>query len=142
MSDLTMGDRLEALAREAQAIAHAAIAERDALAAVIEAIRHNWRTQKPALFHGVTKQIIDRAPADVLAERDARIRAEVIDWIARRIRSIPHWWDADAGYGEFDLEPLGPQRTSEQGAYMEVSRAVDDARAHFGLTKGADDGEQ
>lgn len=75
MSDLTMGDRLEALAREAQAIAHAAIAERDALAAVIEAIRHNWRTQKPALFHGVTKQIIDRAPAAhvALARREGRM---------------------------------------------------------------------
>lgn len=137
-------ERLELWARGEEfdelTVVIAAARERDALAAVIEAIRRNWRTQKPELFHGVTRQIIDRTPSDVLAEHDARVRAEVIDWIAGRIRSIPHWWDAEAGYGEFDLEPLGPHRTSEQGAYMEVSQAVDDAREHFGLTKGAERG--
>lgn len=111
-----------------------AIGQRDALAAVIEEARA-WAGPAPFAL-----SILSRTPSDALVERDARIRAEVIDWIAGRIRSIPHWWDADTKYGEFDLEPLGPRHTSEQGAYMEVSRAVDDAREHFGLTKGADRG--
>jgi len=71
---------------EVAAALRAHFAERaDALAAVVDAIRHNWRTQKPELFHGVTKQIIDGAQSDVLAARDSRIRAEVIDWIDRTI---------------------------------------------------------
>ena len=82
-----------------------------ALAAVIETIRRNWRTQKPEIFHSTTKQIIDRAPADVLAERDARIRAEVIEWA---------WSHIDDGLG---------------------GRAIlTRAREHFGLSKGADRG--
>jgi hypothetical protein len=111
----------------------AAARERDAMAAVIEEARaHNAQFEVDhASHHGdgcpppgekswTTREardldaILSRTPSDVLVERDARIRAEVIDWIAGRIRSIPHWWD--------------------------VSRAVDDAREHFGLTKGADRG--
>lgn len=65
----------------------AAARERDALAAVIEearAIPHGrfgpW--DDDVCDYEQLAAILSRTPSDVLAERDARIRAEVIDWIA------------------------------------------------------------
>lgn len=89
----------------------AAVRERDALAAVIEeALHYNWRGDN--WDERDVRIILSRTPSDALVERDARIRAEVIDWIESR------------AVDRYDLN------------------LVADARARFGLTKGASDGEQ
>lgn len=38
----------------------------------------------------------------------------------RDVRVIPHWYNPEEAYGEFDLQPLGPDTTSEHGAFMAV----------------------
>ena len=66
----------------------AAARERDALAAVIEEARaevgdlerSDWL--RDTVAGGRLAAILSRTPSDVLVGRDARIRAEVIDWIA------------------------------------------------------------
>lgn len=97
-----------------------AVRERDALAAVIEeALEVLTPVNRSPSADATAVQILrsaptgalDRTPSDALTERDARIRAEVIDY----------------------LENWGL-------AYPED--AIDSAREHFGLTKGASDGEQ
>lgn len=52
------------------------------------------------------------------------IRAEAWDAAWREIRMIPHWWNTEDQYGEFDLQPLGPDETSEQGAFMAVREVM------------------
>lgn len=52
------------------------------------------------------------------------IRAEAWDRAWREIRMIPHWWNTDDQYGEFDMQPLGPDETSEQGAFMAVREVM------------------
>lgn len=52
------------------------------------------------------------------------IRAEAWDSAWREIRAIPRWWNTDDQYGEFDLQPLGPDETSEQGAFMAVREVM------------------
>lgn len=83
----------------------AAARERDALAAVIEEARM-WNRQSGSVRLLHLEKVLSRTPADALVERDARIRAEVIDWFAHE--TFPY--------------------------------VVNKARAHFGLTKGADRG--
>lgn len=61
--------------------------------------------------------------SDVYAQFDRwlnEIRAETWDRAWREIRMIPHWWNTDDQYGEFDLQSPGPDETSEQGAFMAV----------------------
>lgn len=48
-----------------------------------------------------------------------------VNAIVREILLIPHWYNDERQYGEFDLQPLGPNETSEHGAFMEVMRAID-----------------
>ena len=55
-------------------------------------------------------------------EREAAARA--LADIRREIRSIPHWWNSEEQRGGFDLQPLGPDATSEEGAFMEVMRVL------------------
>lgn len=47
-------------------------------------------------------------------------------WEAARqeIRTIPHWYDPEKKYGEFDLAPTGPNETTEHGAFMAVMEAL------------------
>lgn len=59
-------------------------------------------------------------------EREAAARE--LAHIRREIRSIPHWWNSEEQRGGFDLQPLGPNTSSEDGAFMEVMRVLD-ARA-------------
>lgn len=59
-------------------------------------------------------------------EREAAARE--LAHVRREIRSIPHWWNSEEQRGGFDLQPLGPDATSEEGAFMEVMRVLD-ARA-------------
>ena len=68
---------------------------------------------------------VERAAAEKAV---ANVRSE--------IRQIPRWWNPELGYGEFDLQPLGPNETSEKGAYMEVMRVLDECAAALGLTAG------
>lgn len=103
----------------------AAARERDALAAVIEEARALLRAPFPGQripkgsrigphdwvqAGAEARNILSRTPSDALVERDARIRAEVIDWFESR------------AVDRYDLN------------------WVADARARFGLTKGADRG--
>ncbi len=92
----------------------AAIRERDALAAVIEEAR---RIQAPGrtvdtevMYDDPLGDVLFGVPSDVLVERDARIRAEVIDWVK--------------------AEPEGP-------VWRDFIERLEE---HFGLTKGADRG--
>lgn len=94
----------------------AAARERDALAAVIEEARAACRIPLAVTVAGSSMaeaaaagtaagidRILSRTPSDVLAERDARVRAEVIDWIA-----------------DGDSTPS-------------IRRSVKNARGHFGI---------
>lgn len=99
-------------------------AERDALAAVIEEARALARPGQSVPL-GVSEwmhadsllsamhQALSRVPSEVLSERDAKVRAEVIDWI------------------DDESDENGAQTPGEATAH---------ARMHFGLTKGADRG--
>lgn len=75
----------------------------------------------------------DRWLAQVEREAAARALAE----IRREIRSIPHWWNSEEQRGGFDLQPLGPDASSEEGAFMEVMRVLD-ARAAEIRERGAE----
>ena len=54
-----------------------------------------------------------------------RAKAEAWEHARRKLRAIPHWWNTEDQYGEFDLQPLGPDKTSEQGAFMHVKQIMD-----------------
>lgn len=62
-------------------------------------------------------------------ERAAAEKA--LNHIRSEIQGIPHWWNSELNYGEFDLQPLGPNETSEKGAYMEVMRVLDECAAAY-----------
>lgn len=49
-----------------------------------------------------------------------RAQAEAWEDARRSVRTLPHWYNTDDRYGEFDLQPLGPDETSEAGAFMAV----------------------
>lgn len=55
-----------------------------------------------------------------------RIQAEAWEDARRSVRAIPHWFNTDDKYGEFDLQPLGPDETSEQGAFMAVMEVLNE----------------
>ena len=60
-----------------------------------------------------------------LAEHDRQKQAEGWERARQELRSIPHWYNKEDQYGEFDLQPLGPNETSEQGAFMAVKKIMD-----------------
>lgn len=60
-----------------------------------------------------------------LAERDRQKQSEGWENARQELRSIPYWYNKEDQYGEFDLQPLGPNETSEQGAYMAVKQIMD-----------------
>ena len=53
-----------------------------------------------------------------------KVRAEAWDDAWAEVRSIPHWWNPDDQYGEFDMLPLGPDETTERGAFMAVREVL------------------
>lgn len=61
---------------------------------------------------------------DALVPLVKRAQAEAWKRAKREIKGIPHWFSAERGYGEFDLQPLGPDATSEHGAFMAVMEAL------------------
>lgn len=110
----------------------AAARERDALAAVIDRIRKMAENDDPGAWGAhqeLVCAILSRNPSDVLVERDARIRAEVIDWVEQNLagEDSPAWARSAS------------RSMLSMPAAMDV---VDSAREHFGLTKGASDGER
>ena len=54
-----------------------------------------------------------------------KAKAEAWEHARRELRAIPHWWNTENQHGEFDLQPLGPDKTSEQGAFMHVKQIMD-----------------
>lgn len=60
-----------------------------------------------------------------LAEELRKAKAEAWEHARRELRAIPHWWNTEDQHGEFDLQPLGPDKTSEQGAFMHVKQIMD-----------------
>lgn len=65
------------------------------------------------------------------AEEIRKAKGEVVALVRSEIRQIPRWWNSELGYGEFDLQPLGPNETSEKGAYMEVMRVLDECAGEY-----------
>ena len=59
------------------------------------------------------------------AEELRKAKAEAWEHVGRELRAIPHWWNTEDQHGEFDLQPLGPDKTSEQGAFMHVKQIMD-----------------
>lgn len=63
-----------------------------------------------------------------LAKHDAEVERAAAekawDRLAGEIRGIPSWWNSDEQCGGFDLQPLGSNASSEEGAYMEVRRVM------------------
>lgn len=53
-----------------------------------------------------------------------KVRAEAWDDAWAEVRNIPHWWNTDDQYGEFDMLPLGPDETTERGAFMAVREVL------------------
>jgi hypothetical protein len=60
------------------------------------------------------------------SEDEARMLQWRADWDA--VNSLPHWYDPEREYGEYDLQPLGPDDTSEHGAFMLVRAAMLESR--------------
>lgn len=48
--------------------------------------------------------------------------------IRNEILAIPHWRDPETARGGFDLQPLGPHESSEEGAFNEVMAAFERTR--------------
>ena len=59
------------------------------------------------------------------AEEIRKAKAEAWEHARQELRAIPHWWNTENQHGEFDLQPLGPDKTSEQGAFMHVKQIMD-----------------
>lgn len=47
-------------------------------------------------------------------------RAKVWDLARSEVRSIPSWYNAETEKGGFDLQPLGPDASSEEGGWDAV----------------------
>lgn len=70
-----------------------------------------------------------------LAEELRKAKAEAWEHARRELRAIPHWWNTEDQHGEFDLQPLGPDKTSEQGAFMHVKQIMDNNPYRQGETE-------
>lgn len=53
-------------------------------------------------------------------------RAKAWDLARSEVRSIPSWYNPETGKGGFDLQPLGPNASSEEGAWDAVMKILDD----------------
>lgn len=52
-------------------------------------------------------------------------RAKAWDLARSEVRSIPSWYNTETGKGGFDLQPLGPYTSSEEGAWDAVMEILD-----------------
>lgn len=60
----------------------------------------------------------------MLAEERRTAAEKAWDAARAEIHGIPHWANPETGQGGFDLQPLGPNESSEEGAFMEVMRVL------------------
>ncbi|KKI18732.1 MULTISPECIES: hypothetical protein [unclassified Leucobacter] len=71
------------------------------------------------------ERIQNEAEVEEFLAQERRAAAEKAwDDARAAIRGIPHWANPETGQGGFDLQPLGPNETSEEGAFMEVMRVL------------------
>lgn len=59
-------------------------------------------------------------------EHDRRVAEKAWDLARREIRTLPSWYNPETGKGGFDLQPLGPDESSEEGAWNAVMEILDD----------------
>lgn len=52
-------------------------------------------------------------------------RAKAWDLARSEVRSLPSWYNTETGKGGFDLQPLGPDASSEEGAWDAVMEILD-----------------
>lgn len=52
-------------------------------------------------------------------------RAKVWEQVRAEIRMLPSWYDPETGKGGFDLQPLGPDESSEEGAWNAIMAILD-----------------
>ena len=55
---------------------------------------------------------------------DASVAQNVWADIWVDVMGIPHWWNTEDKLGGYDIRPLGPDESSEEGAFMEVRRVM------------------
>lgn len=79
-----------------------------------------------AVLAGATADEAQDTAVGWLAAVERAAAEKAVAKVRSEIRQIPRWWNPELGYGEFDLQPLGPNETSEKGAYMEVMRVLDE----------------
>lgn len=60
-----------------------------------------------------------------LAEYTRQQREEAWNYTRSEVRSIPSWYNPETGKGGFDLQPLGPDESSEEGAWDAVMSILD-----------------
>lgn len=53
-------------------------------------------------------------------------RAKVWDELRSEIRMLPSWYNPETGKGGFDLQPLDPDASSEEGAWNAVMEILDE----------------
>lgn len=53
-------------------------------------------------------------------------RAKVWEQVRAEIRILPSWYDPETGKGGFDLQPLGPDASSEEGAWNAVMAVLNE----------------
>lgn len=61
-----------------------------------------------------------------LAEYTRQQREEAWNHARSEVRMIPSWFNPETREGGFDLQPLGPDDSSEEGAWMAVMEILDD----------------
>ena len=66
----------------------------------------------------------------MLFRSDKKVAAKAINDLYNDIRSLPYWVDSN-GNAEFDLEPLGPNATSEKGARMYIIEILEMHKARY-----------
>lgn len=52
-------------------------------------------------------------------------RAKAWDLARSEVRSVPSWYNPETGKGGFDLQPPGPDASSEEGAWNAVMEILD-----------------
>lgn len=60
-----------------------------------------------------------------LAEYTRQQREEAWNHARAEVRMIPSWFNPETREGGFDLQPLGPDASSEEGAWMAVMEILD-----------------
>lgn len=77
--------------------------------------------------------------ARMLAAHDRVVAANAWDDCKARlwheVRGLPYWRDPATGHSEFDLQPLGPDMTSEKSARVLIVGIFDDVSNPYRITE-------